>query len=347
MTIFPRLFPLTAPSLRRVLGPSSPDTEVIQPEETEAVRPPAFLPGMLERATGTVEGNELSYYLQSAVETSVTHVPALRHVYRNALVRRKGFATLRSSERMGRGYALGELLRRVTKVDTLRYCYSPVIWQYFGHWLTDGIPMSFIDPDRGDLWMPPMVGSGHSLEYLDVLGLAPMADPLVFAREMIAYQDYGQGSHKRARYREINKRIVARYDIGAAEAPVFIKRGRTGVPRWIANEDALIDALVARNWKIVDIAKATVADMQKVLVRAPVVVSIEGSQLDHALLSMPEGASMVILEPQDRFLLRFLGICRARNIRPGFTVVEGSLANGYHADLDEILRTIDMTQAGG
>lgn len=345
MTILARSYPLLAPALRRIIGPDTPDIDILQPLETEAVIPPTHLPGTLERATATVEGNDLSYYLQVATETTVTHAPVLREHRRNALIRRRGYATSRSHERLGPGFGLSELLSPVTEVDTLRYCYSHVIWQYFGHWLTDGIPSALIDPDLGALFMPPIPGSAHARDYLDATGLRLIEAPLIHAREMICYQDYGQGSHKRARYQELNRRIVARFGSDGPSARVFIKRGRTGVPRFIANEDALIETLVARNWTILDIAKASVADMQRVLTRASVVVSIEGSQLDHAILSMPEGASMVILEPQDRFLLRFVGLCRARRIKPGFLIVKGSLANGYTVDFDELFRTIDLTEA--
>ncbi len=345
MVLLPRVFPLVAPVLRRVLGPSSPEIEVLQPAETEAVTPPAYLPGMLDRAVSTVEGNDLSYYLDVATETSVTHAAALRLIHRNAIVRRKGFATLRNGENLGPGRNLAELLGPITEVQTLRYCYDDVTRLYFGHWLTDAVSSALIDPNRGALWMPPIIGSTHAQDYLDALGLELAEGPVLHAREMIAYQDYGQGSHKRKRYDTINQRLLARFGGSDPSTSVFIKRGRTGVARAITNEDALIEALVARNWTILDIATASVAEMQRVLLRASVVVSIEGSQLDHAILAMPKGAAMVILVPQDRFLLRFVGLCRARDIRTGFVVIEGRLSDGYHADLDEILRTVDLAQA--
>lgn len=345
MVLLPRIFPLVAPVLRRVLGSSSPEIEVLQPAETEAVTPPACLPGMLDRAIATVEGNDLSHYLDVATETSVTHAAALRKIYRNAIVRRKVFATWRSNERIGPDRGLAELLGPITEVQTLRYCYDDVTRLYFGHWLTDAVSSALIDPNRGVLWMPPIPGSTHAQDYLDALDLQLAEGPVLHAREMIAYQDYGQGSHKRKRYDTINQRLLARFGGNDPSTSVFIKRGSTGVARAITNEDALIEALVARNWTILDIATASVARMQRVLLTASVVVSIEGSQIDHAILAMPKGAAMVILVPQDRFLLRFVGLCRARGIRSGFVVIEGRLFDGYRADLDEILRTVDLAQA--
>jgi hypothetical protein len=345
MTKFSRTFPLFSPFLRRVLGPDTPDTQVLQPAEIEAVSPPIYLQDMLERVTATVKNNDLSYYLRSATETAVTHVPVIRYTYRNALVRRRGFSTKRTKKSYYKANGLSDFLTPVTEIKTLRYCYNSVIYNYFGHWLTDATTSAFIDSDRGDLWMPPIEGSAHARDYLDALDLKIIESQLVHAAELIDYQDYGQGSHKQQRYEQIFQKLLARYGSDEPSSCVYIRRGRTGAPRWIANEDALIDALVSRNWRILDIATATVADMQRVLLRASVVVSIEGSQLDHAILSIPKGSAMVILEPQDRFLLRFVGLCRARGVRPGFVVLNGSLANGYTVDLDELLRTVDLTAA--
>ncbi|MFC3086335.1 glycosyltransferase 61 family protein [Tabrizicola soli] len=342
MTLVPRFLPLAAPVLRRVFGSATPDVEEVHPAETVAVRPPLALPGMLDRATGTVEGNDLSYYLDVAIATTCTHVPVRRHVYRNALVHPRGFACLCKSERYGNGIGLAELAAPISEEPTLRYCRNYVIQRYFGHWLTDALPSALIDPDRGALWLPPFSHSQHADDYLEAVNLHGVSHRLVHARELITYQDYGQGSHKRGRYEQLRQRLLARFGTDGRAKHVYIRRGRTGVPRWIADEDTLIEALLARNWTVLDVATASVADMQRVLLSAEAVVSIEGSQLDHAIMSLPAGSSMIVLQPCDRFLLRYVGMCQARDIATGFVVLEGSQAEGYRVDLDELLRTVDL-----
>lgn len=338
-----RLAPLTAPVLQRLIGPGRPDTQVLQPAETVSVRPPACLDGMLDRVTGTDENSTLAYHMSVAQETVVTHAPVIRQVWRNALVRRRGFASLRRHERYGPGFGLGDLVGPLTHVPVLRYAHGWVSWKYFGHWLTDAIPSALIEPDTGALWMPHDPSWTHCPGYLQALSLSALPDRPVVADELITYQDFGQGSHKARRYSLIRDQLQARFG-SPGETAVYIRRGRTGAPRWIANEDALVDALRARNWQVIDVAGTSVEAMQHALCPATVVVSIDGSHLDHAHLSLRPKARMVVLVPQDRFTLRQVGLSRAHDVAPGVVVLKGSTEAGYHADLDEILRTVDLAQ---
>lgn len=336
-----QLNPVVAPFVRRLIGPGTPETEVLQPSETVSVRPPAFLPGALDRVTATDENSTLSYHRQVAIETTVTHVPVLRHTYRNALVRRRGFATLRQHERYGSGFGPGDLFGPVDRVPLLRYCHSWVIWKYFGHWLTDAISAAMIDPGRGALWMPADPSWMHAPAYVRALDLAVRPDAPVLADELIAYQDFGQGSHKARRYAQIRDLLQSRFG-GDGSHSVYIRRNRTGAPRWIANDDELIEALLARSWRIIDIATASVEDLQHTLCRAEVVVSIDGSHIDHAHLSLRPGSTMVVLVPQDRFTLQHIGLARAHGVKPGFVVLEGTMQDGYRLDINELLRTVDL-----
>jgi hypothetical protein len=345
MPFIDRAKPLFAPAFRRILGPGLPETSTLQPAEIEIVRPPALLPGMLDRVIATDEHSDLAYHLAAARETTVSHAPVLRRDYRNALVNRDGFATWRYRERYPQAQDLGALTGPLLKVKELRYCHNYVIWRYFGHWLTDAIPTALIAPDDGALWMPPNPDWAHAADYIRVLGLPVVAAPLVLAERLTVYLDYGQGSHKQARYAVIRDRLQARFGNTHATDCVYIRRGRTGALRWIANEAALLDALVARNWQVLDIASMAMEDLQRALCKARVVVSIDGSHIDHAHLSLQPGSAMVILLPQDRFSTRQVGLCRAHGVSPGLVVLTGTQNQGYHADLSEVLRTVDLAEA--
>jgi Glycosyltransferase 61 len=339
-----RLNPLVAPVLRRVLGRIEPETDVLQPAETESVRPPAFLPGMLDRVTATDEHSVLSYHIDTAQQTVVTHVPVLRRAYRNVLVHRSGFASVRHYERYGGRIDLAELVGPLTQVTELRYCHNAMSWRYFGHWINDAVPSALIEPDTGDLWISPHATWGHAFDYLAILGLPQLSASLVYAGELTAYQDYGQGSHKRARYDQIKRKLRASFGDSGGNDRVYIRRGDTGSSRQIRNEAALIDALSARNWRILDVATASVAEMHQALCRAKVVVSIDGSHLGHAHMALRPGSAMVTLVPHDRFTLNQVGRSRAHQVSPGFLVLSGSQTQGYLVDLDELLRTVELAK---
>ena len=339
-----RLKPLAAPVFARLLGTGHPDEQTIQASETEVVRPIGLIPGMLERVTRTDEHGELAYHLSRATATTITHAPVIRRIYRNALVQRTGFATWRRNERYGKTRIGGALTRPILEFPEVRYCHSYVSWLYFGHWLTDAIPSALIDPERGEIWMPPNASWGHAPHYAGVFGLSVIEAELVIASKLIVYQDFGQGSFKRARYAILREQLHARFGGGDTVDCVYIRRGTTGVARLITNELALLEQLTLRNWKVLDVAQATVEEMQRVLCKARIVVSIDGSHLAHAHLSLLPGCTMIVLVPHDRFVTVIADYCRAHDVLIGMVVLKGSLEEGYKANLEEILRTIDLTQ---
>jgi len=345
MTVMDRLKPLVAPVTRRILRSVKPEIDILQPEEIESVRPPALLPEMLDRVTDTDEHSTLTYHLDVARSTVVTHAQVLRCTYRSALVRRNGFATWRHNERYSEGQCLGELIGPVLRVPELRYCHSYVSWRYFGHWLTDSIPSALIDPDQGTLWMPPHPEWSDASDYLSVFDLPVPDAAVVHADRLTVYQDFGQGSHKRKRYSMIRDKLHAHFGDGHSGDVVYLKRGSTGVRREIANEEELVDRITARNWKVIDIADTNVADLQRALCRAHIVVSVDGSHIDHAHLSLRPGAVMVVLMPHDRFTTRQVGLCRAHDVSIGMVVLTGGQADGYFVDLEEVLRTIDLAES--
>ena len=345
MPFTPRFYPLIAPFAAKLLGPAKVEVEELHAAETTPVRPPAMLPGMIDRATDGNEHSPLAQELETALATEVTHAPVIRHRLRDALVRRDGFATPRRLDRYAGRVRAADFTDPLTEVGTLRYCLDPVIRRYFGHWLTDAIPTAHIEPELGSLWMPHNPGWGHAPGYLEALSLAPLTAPLVHAEELILYQDYGQGRHKQARYAAIRQALHSTFGGAGGGDCVYIRRGATGVAREVSGEDALIERLVARGWLVVDVATASVADLQRALCGARVVVSVDGSNIDHAHLSLAPGGVMVVLIPHDRFTVRQLGLSRAHGVSPGVVVMEGAAGGGYRVDLDEVLRTVDLAEA--
>jgi capsular polysaccharide biosynthesis protein len=262
-------------------------------------------------------------------------------------VRRTGFSTWRRNERYGDDPAFKGLLAPLVRVPQLRYCQSYVSWRYFGHWVTDAIPTAFLDPDMGAVWMPPDISWTHAEGYLATYGLAPLDAPLVHADELVVYQDFGQGSLKRQRYDALRSLLRSRFAVGDAEDLVFLRRGSTGFRRAIADEEHLIDALMACNWRVVDIGTSTFEDIQRALCRARVVVSMDGSHLTHAQMSLLPGSVLVLLLPHDRFTSVHVGYAQANRLSAGVVVLQGSKEDGYVVNLDEILRTVEMAEATG
>jgi hypothetical protein len=77
---------------------------------------------------------------------------------------------------------------------------------------------------------------------------------------------------------------------------------------------------------------------------ARIVISVEGSQLSHALYSLGDRAGLVVIQPPDRFFNSHMDWARLLDVRYGFVVGEQKEA-GFYLALDDLLRTIDLVDA--
>ena len=102
-----------------------------------------------------------------------------------------------------------------------------------------------------------------------------------------------------------------------------------------------MDRLVGKGFKILDVATTTCADIHKQLAKAPLVVSIEGSHMNHLYFSIPSNANILTMIPSDRFTLTQHGYAAAAGLNSGAGVMEQSDA-GYHVDIDRVFRTLDL-----
>lgn len=166
------------------------------------------------------------------------------------------------------------------------------------------------------------------------------------ARELRFSQDFSQGPSERARIAELRTRLQAaipdgdRYKPGTA---VYFRLGHGGVARLIENEDELMRALSARGFEIFDLEGASVSEIRQRFRHARTVVRIEGSQQCHLTFALPEGSVLISLMPSNRFTMVLLAYARAIGLQWGCVVFDRA-AHGYHVDVGDVLRTLDLAE---
>lgn len=356
-----------------MLGYDAPDhRECLFEEEVEEIRPPAMVPGTIDRITGTDARSDFAEQMAHLTANTISHRAVWRLTYRNALVAHDGFATWRGGRRFNEGLLADAVWTSKTECDTLRFPIRSIGRTYFGHWLSDGVSSSLIDKDMAPLMLPDPVGAGpsrsfsarmrnvmsgtaayskradtgrttrwHTDDYREIFDIKSIPSPMVFAKELVAYDDHGQGQFKRDRYQAMRATLAKRYTRKASSPGVYIRRGTTGLTRDILNEDQICDALAMRGWTILNIATVTVEDLYYHLAGTRVVVGLDGSQLSHALFMLPQDGVFVMLMPPDRFTAVLLDCARAVGLKIGMVLLEGAQSK-YEASLDAILETIDI-----
>jgi capsular polysaccharide biosynthesis protein len=123
-----------------------------------------------------------------------------------------------------------------------------------------------------------------------------------------------------------------------------LRRGNTGAPRLVRNEDEIVTRLIKRGFVVIDVGSDTLGHLIGTLFNAKIVVSMEGSHIAHCIYSSPKNSALLVLQPSDRFASIHRSWSASSGLRFGFVVGSRSDA-GYYFPVSDILRTIDLLSA--
>lgn len=183
------------------------ERRVLQPAQTERVPPAIFLPGQLERATKVIKGGDLARSRTYLESTTVTHGEVVEYVIRDAFVHPGGVDLWGARLYTSRPRLLDMRPLRYPEIERAAYCMDAVSRERFGHWLTDACPTSLL-ADDGQL---PIIDVRptwpHAMAYAAAFGIKQAQGPFR-VRRLSVFEDLAQGSSKRARYRELRRRLA-------------------------------------------------------------------------------------------------------------------------------------------
>lgn len=214
---------------------------------------------------------------------------------------------------------------------------------YFGHWLSDDLPLLLEAEQHGAVITTARPPYTHEPGYLELLGLR--SEPLVRARfdRLTWIDNVAQNSRRAQQYRELRRRI--RQSTSPVEGRrVMLHRGRTGAHRVLANEEELEAMLAKRGFEIVDPAKCTAREIAQACAGARIALCVEGSQLTHAFLAMADHAAIVAMIPPYRYINHYKDLtdCMA-TMRYG-SITGTAVEEGFGIDPDELLRLLDRME---
>lgn len=329
--------------LGRALEDAAVSTDIIEGEVTEPAAPLRILPGMLDRVTHGVAGHSTaSQELAVATAAVFVHAPVVRYTLRDSLVHRGGVEYAGGFVAKSRKLLDRLPLEPIATEARKSYCMSLVSHIYFGHWLTDACATALLADEAGDVILDARPDWPDTAIYARAFGLRATPAAAMRVAELQLYSDFSQGASKRRRYDTLKQRLRQSVRMDAGESrPVFLKRGASGVARPIAGEAALCERLAAAGYDIIDLAATDFNERYRRLAAASIVVTVDGSHVNHAFFAMRAGAGVVSLIPSDRFTMRERGVAHGFGLNYGCVVMQPSEA-GYVADPEEIFRTVDL-----
>jgi len=314
--------------------------EVLCPEERGEVRPSIYLDGQLDKATGAASGTDLAAQLCPVTTRTITHAPTIAYHVENAVLTRGSIYSGNMK------YFLYPKLPESTRAAPVHLTRAALAstklgTQFFGHWLKDDCTLYLLAEKHGPpLSVPPLYTRVDQPHY-ESLFIQDWGSTIeAHIDHLIVYQDFSQNSLKRQRYRLLNARIRSRL-VPKVPALVYFKRGKTGVPRLIANEDEIIETLTKAGFVVVDIASDDLQTIITSLMDAKVVVTLEGSHLSHCWFSPENKSGVVTLQPPDSFTSITKGWLDAVSARFGFVV--GDKRDGCTwFSVSDILKTVEI-----
>lgn len=223
------------------------------------------------------------------------------------------------------------------------FCSTYVTERYFGHWLRDGLSHELWAHDNGvqPLVLPAPPGRIHEPGYRALTGM--QAEHLAHAHvdDLWYLEDHELNDDRVGRMKRVRDSI--RGAVGKdGPSHVFLSRGTTGKGRMLANEGALQDALARRGFSLLTPETSTPAQIARTLASARVVVSPEGSAKAHAAMSMPEGGTLVVLQPPLHFNMVYKTIADAMGQRFAFTVGDAVGGEAFTQPVDRLERLLDV-----
>jgi hypothetical protein len=339
--------------VRRLLSKRSPilrDTATrsweICPAQTIPTRPAIYLDGCLDRVSGLSPWRTWEMEERYLKGGPFEHGATRAHLIENVKI--SGAYLYRGRARMQQGFGQASLKQQSTEpYKQFNEASLTSNWagsQFFGTFMRGALPQELLP--REDERPISLVTKyyKHESDYRTILGQPqPQLVRSGHVKRLILYTDQGQNHSKTERYEQMRQRL--RQNLGAAHSPapgVYLKRGATGEKRLVSNEAEVEATLAAYGFDIIEPSKLTSREISQRILNTPIVVSVEGSHMAHAIYSMAPDGAFVVLQPPNRFAMAFKEFADAAGLRFAFTIGHLAGDNCFSVDIDEMKRTLDL-----
>lgn len=317
----------------------------LHPEETVSLPPALYPEGALERITGLSPWRNWNQENRQILGGQAVLPPSLAHIIERADI--VDAVIYKGPAKYHPGYGkehvfVGKLAFR-KRIANANLVTSVGGSNFFGAMLLDDFvfELSADDPENNiRLATKPY---HHEAGYRELLDLD--SSPLIQSASvgcLKIYTEPSNNSFRAARYRTLRERMRKNFK-EATNSPrgVYLKRGTLGEPRSLVNEREIEEFCLAIGFVTVDPTKLSVEDIVRSTMNAPVVVSVEGSHLSHILFTIANQASLVVLQPPNRFSTVYKEFTDCMGMRFAFAVGLPA-SGGFTVPLEDVKRVLEL-----
>ncbi len=338
---------MTYVSGRTTLDALAASVEELEEPETEWTPPALFLDGELEKVRAAQGETSLEAEFARVRGRLATHKPLKRYELHDVLVYPSGLSLPGGTfVRYGPLPHRALLTGPVERLSDAVFCADQPTMAYFGHWLMEACCTALLRREGEALILPTPGAWPHTRDYVRIFDFDPAPGEIFHVERLSWYVDFMQGRSHQARYRELRRRVTAKFPNAPGGGRFFLKRGSGGARRNLANEEAVIARLERAGFEALDLERETLDAIMQKAVGAAMIVTIEGSNQAHATMMLRDGGLLLTIQPADRFNNVYRERTHAMGLDYGFAVAEREAESGdHHMDPEILMRTIDLADA--
>ena len=304
--------------------------------------PCIMLPDQLDRAQAAAFDTNLPDEIAQMRGAERIHPPLRRFEFHDTLIHGSAIFA-----REGRRYFNYEMpdpssAEPIEELDSVALRSSFVGAFYFGHWLRDDCASHILAKEEG-----PVASLQHPV-WPDTQFYRTIFDqqyPVIRkarVKKLILFDDITQSPHKAQRFRHLRSRLKEQVTGQNSNHIVYLKRGSAGERRRMLNEDEVVSALEKRGVHIVQAEGMTAEHLVKTLHGSRLVISVEGSQISHALYTLQDGGGVLAIQPPRRLFNSHMDWTRVLDMQYGIVVGIDQGNQDFTLPVDDLLRTVDL-----
>tara|TARA_R110000787_G_scaffold46612_8_gene113024 strand:+ start:14902 stop:15960 length:1059 start_codon:yes stop_codon:yes gene_type:complete len=219
---------------------------------------------------------------------------------------------------------------------------------FFGHWLREElILIDYLQGKKDIVTSSP--STPQKKEIMNLFNLKCNVNS--FAKISTADMYYGW-QHSNV-YKEILSSYKQKISLlpsiysSASKLIVYLKRGYSASKRVLENEEKMLESL-SKDFQVLSfIAESTpIEELYAALYKADFILSIEGSQMAHAIIAGKPKSTLICIQPPSRFYNPFKNYCSDADIGYAILVAdEGLTKESFVVDIDNLKRLFDKVES--
>jgi Glycosyltransferase 61 len=306
--------------------------------------PCIMLPDQLDRVKEAAFATQLPLEIAQMRGAERSHPPLRRFEFRDVIINGSAVYCSEGRKYFNSGLPAPAFREPVEECATIALRTSFIGTHFFGHWLRDDCASHFLAEGDGTVASLQHPDWADTAFYREAFGQKYRTLRKARVKQLILYDDITQSPHKAERFLKLRSKIEAKTSAVDCGHVVYLKRGSAGARRQMLNEGEVVDALEKRGVKVIQAEGMPAEELVRVLLGSRLVISIEGSQISHALYTLRSGGGVLAIQPPRRLFNSHMDWTRFMGMRYGIVVGIDHGNQNFTLPIGDLLRTIDLME---